>query len=512
MDKLRMETKDMTQENIKKLAELFPNVVTEMKDEDGNLKKGINFELLKQELSGDVIDGEESYDFTWVGKRSAMVEANTPIRKTLRPCPDESKNWESTENLYIEGDNLDALKLLQESYLNSVKMIYIDPPYNTGNDSFVYPDNYTMGKDEFEEEIGLLDDDENRLFRNTQANGRFHSDWCSMLYARLKVARNLLRDDGVIFISINDNEVDNLRKICDEVFGESNFVIQFPWQARQSIQNDTDISSSHEYIVAYAKVRRHVNRRLRESNAHVWFKENSFAFLPLELDESKFSNPDNDSRGPWKADPFDAPNIRPNLTYGITNPNTGEEYWPPTGRCWRTESKTYLELLNDGRIVFGKTGNSRPQLKVFYEEKKMYGSIENTWWTGDKCGTSTQGTKELMALFNGSSLFDTPKPVKLLKKIASLVSLPNSRDIILDFFAGSSTTAHAVMQLNAEDGGNRKFIMVQLPEETDENSEAYKAGYLTIADIGKERIRRAGEKIKAEIEEINAKRQGRGRA
>lgn len=506
MEKLKMETRDLTQSNIEQIAKLFPNVITEMKAEDGQMKKGINFELLKQELSGDVIDGEECYDFTWVGKRAAIVEANKKIRKTLRPAIEESKNWETTENLYIEGDNLDALKLLQESYLNSIKMVYIDPPYNTGNDSFVYPDDYTMDEAEYDEGIQYRDEDGNINFRkNNETNPRFHSDWCSMMYPRLKLAHQLLRDDGVIFISINDNEQINLRRLCDEVFGESNFVVQFPWQARQSIQNDTDMSSNHEYVVVYAKVRRRENRRLKESNARVWFKENSFAFLPLALESTKFDNPDNDPRGPWKADPFDAPNVRPNLTYEIINPNTGEVYLPPNGRCWRTEPATYHQLLKDNRIIFGKTGNSRPQLKVFYEEKKMYGSIDNTWWTGKKCGTSTQGTKELMGIFGGRAIFDTPKPVKLLKKMISLVSMPTHGDIVLDFFSGSSTTAHAVMQINAEDGGNRKFIMVQLPEFTDEKSEAYRAGYKTISDIGKERIRRAGEKIKAEVEEANAK-------
>ena len=504
LDKLRMETKNLTEKSIEKIAKLFPNVITEMKDENGKLKKGINFELLKQELSEDVIEGEECYDFTWVGKKAAIVESNTPIRKTLRPCIDESKNWENTENLYIEGDNLEVLKLLQESYLNSIKMIYIDPPYNTGND-FIYRDNFKTDKDEYEEQIGLYDENENMMFKNTDTNGRFHSDWCSMMYPRLKLAYNLLCEDGAIFISIDDNEVDNLKKICNEIFGETNFIAQFPWQSRLSIQNDTDISNNHEYVIAYAKVRRKENRRLKKSNAFKWFKEKSFVFLPLTLDRDKFDNPDNDPRGPWKADPFDAPNIRPNLTYKIVNPNTYEEYLPPNGRCWRTEEKTYEKLLADNRIIFGKTGNSRPQLKVFYEEKKFFGSIDNTWWSGEKCGTSTQGTKELMSIFEGFSPFDTPKPVTLLLKILSLVSLPKNNDIILDFFSGSSTTAHAVIQMNMNDDGNRKFIMVQVPEKINENSEAYKAGYKNICEIGKERIRRTGEKIKSEIEETNRK-------
>ena len=504
MEKLKQETPDLTQQNINRIAELFPSVVTETKDSDGNLKKVVNFAILKQILSDEVVDGDECYEFTWVGKKQSIIEGNKPIRKTLRPAKEESKNWDTTENLYIEGDNLEVLKLLQNSYMNSIKMIYIDPPYNTGND-FVYRDDFAVSREDYEDEMGVYDEDENRLFKNTETNGRFHSDWCSMMYPRLQLARNLLSDDGVIFISIDDNEVDNLRKICDEVFGEVNFVMQFPWQSRQSIQNDTDISNNHEYIISYAKKRRLKNRRLKESNADIWFSKDSFVCLPLELEKDNFDNPDNDPRGVWKADPFDAPNIRPNLTYPIVNPNTREVYMPPIGRHWRTEERTFLKYLDDNRIVFGKTGNSRPQLKVFYEEKKMFGSIDNSWWSAEIVGTSTQGTKELIQLFNGFSPFDTPKPTKLLCKILKLVSQAKNNDIILDFYSGSATTADAVMQLNAEDGGNRKFIMVQLPELTDEKSEAYKAGYKNICEIGKERIRRAGKIIEEELQAKSTK-------
>lgn len=315
-----------------------------------------------------------------------------------------------------------------------------------------------------------------------------------MMYSRLKLARNLLADDGVIFISCDDNEIGNLKKAVSEIFGSYNHIAQFPWQSRQSIQNDTDISINHEYVLAFAKNRRQENRRLKEGNVETWFKEKSFVCNPLPLDKEKFDNPDNDPRGLWKADPFDAPNVRLNLTYPIVNPNTGEEYYPPKGRCWRTEQKNYERLLADGRILFGKTGNSRPQLKVFYAEKKMFGSVDNSWWTGERCGTTTQGTKEIISLFE-SPVFDTPKPVALLNNLLKLATRDNEENIILDFFAGSATTAHAVMQLNAEDGGNRRFIMVQLPEATDEKSEAFKAGYPTIAEISKERIRRAAAKI-----------------
>lgn len=479
-------------ENIKKLESLFPEIV-----KDGQ----VDFEALRQELGQFEEVGKEKYELTWPGKTQAKQLANTDIiGRTLKYIPEDSKNPETTENLYIEGDNLEVLKLLRNSYYGKVKMIYIDPPYNTGND-FVYKDNFTMEVIENEKIEGNRDEEGNRLIKNQEGSGRFHSNWLNMMYPRLKIAKDLLKEYGVIFISIDDNEVDNLRKMCSEIFGEQNLVAQFPWQSRQSIQNDTDISNSHEYIVAYAKVRRQENRRLKESNADSWFKLNSFVCLPLPLEKDNFDNPDNDPRGLWKADPFDAPNIRPNLTYIIKNPNTGEEFLPPSGRHWRTEQKTYEKLLADNRIIFGKTGNSRPQLKVFYEEKKMFGSVDNTWWTGEKCGTSTQGTKEQIQLFEGFAPFDTPKPVKLLTKILSLVSLPSNNDIILDFFSGSGTTAHAVMKLNAEDKGKRKFIMVQIPEEIDGKHEAHKAGYKNICEIGKERIRRASEKIKEELKD-----------
>ena len=498
MDKMRMESIDMTAQNIEKIGALFPNCITETKDADGKPKKAINFDLLRQMLSGDVIEGDEAYEFTWVGKKAAIVEANKPIRKTLRPCKEESVNWDSTENLYIEGDNLEVLKLLQESYLGKVKMIYIDPPYNTGHD-FVYPDSFIMDNEDYNEGTGYFDEDGNVNYsrENSSTAGKYHSDWCSLLYSRLLLARNLLKDDGVIFISIDDNEVDNLRKICDEVFGEANLVAEIPWQSRASIQNDTDFSINHEYICVYAKRRRQENRRLKESNYSEWHKHDSFVCRPLPLDKDKFDNPDNDPRGPWKADPFDAPNVRPNLTYPVTNPNTGEQHLPPRGRCWRFLPEKFSSALADNRIIWTNNGLGRPQLKVFYEEKKEFGSVDNSWFSAEKIGTSTNGTKELMKIFDGTAYFDTPKPVSLLLK---LITLGNTceNDIILDFFSGSATTAHAIMQLNAEDGGHRKFIMVQLPESCDEKSEAYKAGYPNICEIGKERIRRAAKKIAEE--------------
>lgn len=489
MEKLRMETKDMTQENIERIAELFPNVVTEMRDENGKIKKGINFELLKQELSGDVVDGEECYDFTWVGKRAAIVEANTPIRKTLRPCMEESKDWETTENLYIEGDNLDVLKLLQESYLNSIKMIYIDPPYNTGNDSFVYPDDYSMDQDQLDEEIEYRDEDGNIQFRkNTETNPRFHSDWCSMMYSRLRLAKNLLTEDGVIFISIDDSEVHNLKQMCNEVFGEANFVAQLVWERAYAPKNDAKyISNSHDYVLVYTESIDHfqIGRlpRTEEANA-------------------RYSNPDNDPRGPWKPSDMSVKTYNEASDYPITTPS-GRVVEPPAGRCWSLSKNAFFERLQDNRIWFGADGNSVPSIKRFLSELKYDGMAPTSILFYREVGHSQEGAKEVTALLEAGA-FDGPKPIRLLRRLVTLANLA-SDSIVLDFFAGSSTTAHAVMQLNAEDGGNRKFIMVQLPEETDEKSEAYKAGYKTISDIGKERIRRAGEKIKAEVEEANAK-------
>lgn len=487
MEKLRMETKDKTQENIEKIAELFPNVITEMRDENGTIKKGVNFELLKQELSDDVVDGEECYDFTWVGKRAAIVEANTPIRKTLRPCIKESKNWETTENLYIEGDNLDALKLLQESYLNSIKMIYIDPPYNTGNDSFVYSDDYSMDPDQLDEEIEYRDEDGNIQFRkNPETNPRFHSDWCSMMYPRLKLAKNLLTEDGAIFISIDDNEVHNLKQMCNEVFGEANYIAQLVWERAYAPKNDAKyISNSHDYVLVYTKSINHfqIGRlpRTEEANA-------------------RYSNPDNDPRGPWKPSDMSVKTYNEASDYPITTPS-GRVVEPPAGRCWRLSKNAFFKRLQDNRIWFGADGNSVPSIKRFLSELKYNGMAPTSILFYREVGHSQEGAKEVTALLEAGA-FDGPKPIRLLRRLLTLANLA-SDSIVLDFFAGSSTTAHAVMQLNAEDSGNRKFIMIQLPEEIDEKSEAFKGGYKTISDIGKERIRRAGVKIKAEIEETN---------
>lgn len=501
-----MHTVDTVDENIERILKLFPNCRTERVNSDGNTEQAIDFDKLRQELSKEIVEGrEERYQFTWPDKKKAVLLANSPINATLRPCREESVDFDNTENLYIEGDNLDVLKCLKETYLGKVKMIYIDPPYNTGND-FVYEDDFAETTADYLANSGQYDDQGNRLVTNSESNGRFHTDWLNMIYPRLKVARDLLSDDGVIFISIDDNESKSLRNICDEIFGNNNLISQIPWQSRASIQNDTDFSVNHEYIFVYAKNRRQENRRLKETNKTDWYKRDSFVCKPLPLDKSRFSNPDNDPRGLWKADPFDAPNIRPNLTYPITNPNTGVQHLPPRGRHWRTDSSQFFSALKDHRILFGKDGKGRPQLKVFYEEKKDLGAIDNSWFSADRIGTTTNGTKELMKLFNGTKLFDMPKPISVLNKLLYLANLKDD-SIVLDFFSGSATTAHAVIQLNSEDNGKRKFIMVQLPELTDEKSEAYKDGYKNICEIGKERIRRAGKKI---LEEMASKQTNDG--
>ncbi|MFC2056847.1 site-specific DNA-methyltransferase [Chloroflexota bacterium] len=471
---------DLVAENIEQFNAIFPEAFSEGK---------IDFEVLKQLLGGTVDEREEKYGLNWHGKRSARQIALTPSTGTLRPSPEDSVDWDTTQNLMIEGDNLEVLKLLQKSYAGKVKLIYIDPPYNTGSD-FIYPDNFQDNIENYLELTGQLDGEGRKISSNTEASGRFHTDWLNMMYPRLKLARNLLRNDGVMFISIDDGEVAGLRKACDEIFGEENFFEQIPWQSRTSVQNDTDLSVQHEYLVAYAKVRRQEHRRLKEINADIWNKLDSFAAYPLPLDKSRYSNPDDDPRGPWKADPFDAPAIRENLTYAIINPNTRVEHLPPEGRHWRTEEPKYLELLKDNRIIFGRTGDARPQLKVFYEEKKDYGEVPTSWFDGDTYGTVTSGTQELQDLFNGVSPFPFPKPSTLIRALIELCT--KDGHTVLDFFAGSGTTAHAVMAQNAVDGGNRRSILVQLPEPTDRED------YPTIAEICKERLRRSGKKIQTE--------------
>lgn len=482
MDKMKFETVSLTERNIDRIAELFPNVVTEVKDADGTVRRAVDFDALKAELSDGAVEGRECYEFTWAGKTDAKIEAAKPIRETLRPCKEESKNWDTTQNLYIEGDNLDVLKLLQESYLNKVKMIYIDPPYNTGND-FVYADDFRMNQDEYEDLLDLTDENDNRMIRNTDSNGRFHSDWCSMMYSRLKLARNLLTDDGVIFISIDDNEQANLKKICDEIFGADNFEACIAWRRRTNQPNDKTkmIARVAESILVYSK------------NTFILSDKKAFHGVPLN-DERKqeYKNPDNDPRGPWSSNPWKAAVGRGGTTYTITTP-TGVSYT----ETWYGTADTFNKFLSEGRVHWTDGGRGVPRMKIYLSDAEKEGQAAINFFTPDKYGSNQEGSSEVEKLFGSKGMFDNPKPTKLIKALLQLAS--NEDSIVLDFFSGSATTAHAVMQLNAGDGGNRKFIMVQLPEKCDESSEAYKTGgYKNICEIGKERIRRAGEKIVAE--------------
>ena len=472
-----MESANMTEKNIEKIESLFPNCITEALDENGKLKKGINFETLKQMLSDEIVDGDESYEFTWVGKKAAIIEANKPIRKTLRPCKEKSVNWDNTENLYIEGDNLEVLKLLQESYLGKIDVIYIDPPYNTGND-FIYNDDFKLSSEEYIEANNELDEDGNRLFRNTDSNGRFHSDWCSMIYSRLLLSRNLLSDNGVIFISIDDNEQENLKKISDEVFGEDNFLAQIIWErAYAPINLKKHFSRSHDFILCYAK-----HESLAINNG----------IKRTEEADNRYSNPDNDPRGVWKSNDLSVgPAVESNI-YTITTPS-GRIVNPPTGRSWRLSEKAFYERLKDNRIWFGSDGSAVPSIKRFLSELKKSGITPMTIWKYGEVGHSQDASKALKELFDNKMVFDYPKTVELIKRCIELYSKKDS--IILDFFSGSATTAHAVMQLNAEDCGNRKYILVQLPEKTDPKSVAFKEGYKNICELGQERIRRASKKI-----------------
>jgi len=474
MTKMDGRTPDIAEENIEKLKQLFPEVCCEDK---------VDFDKLKQVLGDYVDDDAERYNFTWNGKGRALKLSQTPSTGTLRPCKEESKNWDDTENLYIEGDNLEVLKLFQKSYYGKIKMIYIDPPYNTGND-FVYKDDFKDGIANYKEITGQVDSEGHKTGTNSETSGRYHTDWLNMMYPRLRVARNLLSLDGVIIISISDAELDNLKKSMDEIFGYTNYCGDILWNSTKSVTNTALISVSHTYNLVYFK----------DINYYI---ANRTEFR-LKDDGDGFENPDNDKRGPWKADPFQVGGWRPNQQYEIVNPNTGEKYLPNKGCSWKNDYSHFLELMADNRIVFGKTGESGPQRKRFLWEAQERGKVANTWW--DEVETTTNGTQYIKKIFK-NSIFDNPKPVGLIKKFMELGM--NRDGICLDFFSGSATTADAVMRINAADNGNRKYIMVQIPEETPEKSEAHKAGYKNICEIGKERIRRVGEKIKAEIEESN---------
>lgn len=503
MDHMKFESPDMTAQNIDRIAALFPNCVTEMPDENGKIKRAVNFEMLKQMLSPDVVDGDEAYEFTWVGKKAAIVEANKPIRKTLRPvlkdetiptgadsegkpyCSSGSKDWDTTENLYIEGDNLEVLKLLQESYLGKVKMIYIDPPYNTGND-FIYADDFMRSQEEENEQMGMYDEEENRLFKNTDTNGRFHSDWCSMIYSRLMLARGLLTDTGLIFVSIDDCELTNMRRICDEVFGETNFVDTIIWKKRYGGgAKEKWLVSLQEYVLVYCK-----NTALLGE-----------LYVPLTKDsiERYYQKKDENyaTRGGYRTHPLEATksmDARANLVYPIPAPD-GSEIWPKRQWLWSKDRAYEALVKGELEIYQGNDGSWQVATKQYLRDAdgterlgKMFSIIENIY--------TQHGTNEMISLMGNAKIFPFPKPSSFVKQLLPLASDKDS--IVLDFFSGSATTAHAVMQLNAEDGGHRKFIMVQLPEPCDEASEAYKAGYKNICEIGKERIRRAGDKIKSE--------------
>lgn len=529
MDKMHMESLDMTAQNIDKIAALFPNCITETMGADGKLKRAVNFELLRQMLSGDVVEGDEAYEFTWVGKKAAIVEANKPIRKTLRPCPAESVNWDSTENLYIEGDNMEVLKLLQESYLGKVKMIYIDPPYNTGND-FIYRDDFAQSVEDYAEQAGVYDEETgDRLFKNTDSNGRFHSDWCSMIYSRLMLARNMLAPDGAIFISIDDNECANLINICNEIFGAACFVADVSWQRTYSTRNDSKgVVREVEHLIVFGKSADWQPNKLPRTE---------------EMD-SIYKNPDNDAE-PWTSDNPFAPgaSTHQGMVYAIQHPFTGELIYPSTNACWRYQQNEMLRIMEgwgkyklqnlhdeDKRaavcgiaveavrkdvaaiVLSVSLEEAKAEAQKRYEagkwpkfyftkggqggiRRKTYlsavgGKLPTNFWPYSEVGHTDEAKKELMVLFDGTAPFDTPKPVRLMDRILTIATDKDS--LVLDFFSGSATTAHAVMAKNAVDGGRRKFVLVQLPESISNPR------YNTLCEVGKERIRRAAKKIAEE--------------
>ena len=480
MNKLKMQTENIVDENIDFIGTKFPNCIVEAKDESGKTTKMVDFDLLKQELSKVVVDGDkERYTMNWPNKKQAILTANSPVAMTLRPCKEKSVNYDDTKNIYIEGDNLDVLKVLRETYLGKVKMIYIDPPYNTGND-FVYNDDFATNTEDYLARSNQIDIEGNRMVSNNESNGRFHTDWLNMIYPRIKVAKDLLTDDGVIFISIDDNEKENLKKICEEIFGENNFIAQVVWKRAFSPVNlKKHFSESHDYILCYAK-------NIENTNCNG---------LPRTSDANdRYANPDNDPRGVWTSGDLSVGPAVESSIYEITLPS-GRKVLPPSGRCWRVSKENFEKELKDNRIWFGEDGDGVPRYKRFLSEVKQ-SMTPMTVWDYTEVGHSQDAKKKLNALFDGKALFDYPKSVDLIKRCIQLYS--DKESIILDFFSGSATTAHAIFQLNAEDNGNRKFICVQLPELCEEKSEAFKTGYKTICEIGEERIRRAGRKIKEE--------------
>ncbi|PJE89616.1 site-specific DNA-methyltransferase [Yersinia mollaretii] len=478
MEKLKMHSPNLTQDNIARIRDLFPGCVTEAKGEDGTVKLAVDFDQLRQELAESIVEGpQERYHLNWPGKREALLAANAPIAKTLRPCREESVNFDSTKNLFIEGDNLDALKLLQEAYLGKVKLIYIDPPYNTGND-FIYEDDFAEDTHEYLRRSNQVDAEGNRLVANAASNGRFHSDWLSMIYPRLKIARNMLTEDGVLFISADYHESANLRRLCDEIFGEQSFQADISWQKRYTRSNNTqDFTTVVEHILVYSR-----------SDAFI------VNLLPrTEEADGRYSNPDNDPRGPWKGASFlnpATPEQRPNLCYPITNPNTGSTTTPTTN-AWRRSKEEFDRLQNEGLLYWGGDGRVPvPSIKMFLSEAR--GLTPINFWEHTYAGNTDDGTRDVLSLF-GNKVFDNPKPVQLMKRILEHATASDS--LILDFFAGSGSMAHAVLEKNLEDGGTRRFIMVQIDEETPNDSTANKVGYRTISEVSKERIRRACKKV-----------------
>lgn len=486
-NRMELQSADGAQLNLDALYQIAPSCFTEVAAPGtGGVKRVINFDVLRQLLGDNAVeDAPEAYEFNWVGKQAARAEVLQPTKKTLRPVKEDSVDWDNTQNLYIEGDNLEVLKLLQKSYLGKVKMIYIDPPYNTGND-FVYHDDFAMSADEYAEVSGAVDELGNKYIKNMDSNGRFHSDWCSMMYSRLMVARTLLTEDGVIFISIDDNENYNLRKICDEIFGSSNFIAEIVWErAYAPINMVKHFSKSHDYILCYAK---DINKPVCNG-------------LPRpESTNAKYSNPDNDPRGLWRTDNLSVGPVVPSKVYEIITPS-GRVCLPPKGRCWLYTKERYEEMVADNRIWFGENGDNVPAPKRFLSEVKQ-GLTPMTIWKYTDVGHTQDSMRELRDLFDGEKVFDYSKPVKLMKQIVRLYTNSNENDIILDFFSGSASTAHAVLELNAEDNGNRHFMMVQLQEETPLDSEARKNGYMTIPEIGRDRIIRAASKILKEHPEF----------
>jgi adenine-specific DNA-methyltransferase len=493
MDRLKMHTQDIVDVNVGKIGKLFPNCLTERVGENGRLEHAIDFDKLRVELSKGIVEGtQERYQFTWPGKREAMRIANTPSNMTLRPDRESSVDFDNTGNLYIEGDNLEVLKLLREDYLGKVKMIYIDPPYNTGND-FVYEDDFSQTAGEFRDKSGMFDEDGNMILQNyevnSESNGRFHTDWLNMIYPRLKVARDLLTEDGVIFISIDDNEVENLRKVCDEVFGERNFIAQLIWERAFSPKNDARfVSNSHDYVLMFTR--------------------NIDSFVIGRLDRTaeanaRYSNPDNDPRGVWMSSDISVKTYNAACDYPITTPS-GKIIEPPAGRCWRLSKKAFFERLQDNRIWFGPNGDNTPRIKRFLSELKFDGMAPTSILFYKDVGHSQEGAQEVVSLFGDKGVFDGPKPVRLLQRLITLANLKDD-SIVLDFFSGSATTAHALMKTNLEKGTDRKFILVQLPEKVSDKKKDQ--GYGTICEIGKERIRRAGKKI---LEELATKKAENG--